>query len=69
MVMIGDSNTDIRAGKNAGTTTIGALTGYFEKDMLAEELPDFIFESISDIPENLDKILEKINEKLVFYIC
>ena len=47
-VMIGDSNVDIEAGKNAGTKTIRAVYG-FHKDYLHNPEPDFIIKDISDL--------------------
>ncbi|MDO8430629.1 MAG: HAD-IIIA family hydrolase [Candidatus Taylorbacteria bacterium] len=49
-VMIGDSNLDIEAGKNAGTKTIRATYG-FHSDNLRNPEPDFF---IKDIKELLD---------------
>lgn len=47
-VMIGDSNLDIQAGKNAGTKTVRVTYG-FHKDNLKEPEPDFFIEDISDL--------------------
>lgn len=54
MVYVGDSHVDIRAGKAAGTKTIGVLTGMDDYDALAAEQPDAIIESVLDLG---DKIL------------
>lgn len=42
--MIGDSERDIIAGKNAGCKTIGLMRGYALKN--ANEIPDFIFNDL-----------------------
>jgi len=42
--MIGDSERDIEAGKNAGCKTIGLLTGHALKG--AKNLPDYIFDNL-----------------------
>lgn len=49
-VYIGDSIIDIRAGKGAGTGTIGVLTGASDLKRLQEEAPDAILESVTDLP-------------------
>ena len=45
-VMIGDSKTDIIAGKKAKTKTVGVLSGYTDGIELKHEKPDFIFDNI-----------------------
>lgn len=47
-VMIGDTDTDIEAGKNAGTKTVRATYG-FNTERLHETKPDIIIDDISDI--------------------
>lgn len=51
MVYVGDSRVDIRAGKAAGTRTIGVLTGIDGRAALAAEAPDAILESITALRE------------------
>ena len=46
--MVGDSNVDIEAGKNARTKTIRATYG-FHKDKMHEPEPDYFIEDISDL--------------------
>ena len=50
-VYVGDTRIDIRAGKAAGTGTIGVLTGFDTHEMLAEEQPDAIIDSLKNLPE------------------
>ena len=50
-------------GKNAGCITVGVLSGYATREMMEEYYPDFIIESVKDIPNLLPKLLEKINSK------
>ena len=50
-VYVGDTRVDIRAGKAAGTGTIGVLTGFDTHEMLAEEQPDAIIDSLKNLPE------------------
>lgn len=47
-VMIGDSITDIEAGKNAGVKTIGVLTG-FDKEILNRSNPDILATNIAEV--------------------
>ncbi|MHA1110447.1 MAG: HAD family hydrolase [Promethearchaeota archaeon] len=61
MVMVGDMDADILAGINSGCTTVGVLSGYASKDMMEEYNPDFIIESVKDLPNLLPKLLEKID--------
>ncbi|MCX8153234.1 MAG: HAD family hydrolase [Candidatus Bathyarchaeota archaeon] len=48
-VMIGDSVSDVRAGKAAGTKTIAVLSGLFTCEELAREKPDLILEDVSKV--------------------
>lgn len=61
LVMVGDMESDILAGKNSGCSTVGVLTGYASREMMKEYNPDFILESVKDLPNLLPKLLEKIN--------
>jgi len=51
--MVGDHPMDIRVGKEAGTLTVGVLTGYSGADALAEAGADLIIESAADIIHHL----------------
>lgn len=53
IVYVGDSRVDIRAGKAAGTKTIGVLTGMDGYDVLAAERPDAIIESVLYLKERI----------------
>ena len=50
-VYIGDTRTDIQAGKAAGTYTVGVLTGFDDQDTLRAERPDAVIDSISELHE------------------
>jgi pyrophosphatase PpaX len=63
-VMTGDSDADVIAGKNAGTTTIGATYG-FHGTRIADSNPDHLIDSINEIipilissPGYKDELLE-----------
>jgi phosphoglycolate phosphatase len=46
---VGDSRTDIQAGKAAGMKTVGVLTGFDNRETLGRENPDAIIDSIADL--------------------
>lgn len=50
---VGDMRLDIKAGKAAGTRTIGVLTGFDDYAALEKEAPDAILNSIVSLPEVL----------------
>ncbi|WP_050602744.1 HAD family hydrolase [Ruegeria sp. 6PALISEP08] len=54
VVMVGDSLHDLQAGRAAGMTTIGVLTGLAEADALAP-MADVVLPDIGHIPEWLAK--------------
>jgi pyrophosphatase PpaX len=49
-IVVGDSVTDINAGKNAGTKTVGVLSGIFSLDELRSANPDLILENVTKLP-------------------
>ena len=50
-VYVGDTRTDMQAGKAAGMFTVGVLTGFDDYDALNKESPDAIIDSIGDLME------------------
>ena len=50
-VYIGDTTTDIKAGKAACMRTVGVLTGFDDYDSLEKEMPDAIINSIRNLAE------------------
>ncbi len=58
VLYLGDTNTDMQTGKNAGFTTVGVTWGFRPK----EELEKFHPEYIIDTPLEALKILEKENQ-------
>lgn len=48
-LMVGDSELDIRCGKNAGTHTCAASYGYRNIETLKREKPDFMIEEIREL--------------------
>lgn len=53
-MMVGDSVTDVRAGKAAGMITVAVLSGLFSKEELSVELPDIILNDVTELPSFLD---------------
>lgn len=53
IVYVGDSRVDIRAGKAAGTMTVGVLTGVDDYEALRAEAPNAILDSVVALREIL----------------
>lgn len=49
-VIVGDSVSDIRAGKAAGAKTVAVLSGLFSKEELANENPHLILKDVNMLP-------------------
>ena len=60
IIMVGDMWMDIEAGKKTGALTIGVLTGFSSRGELETTKPDFILESIADLPSILPEIINKV---------
>ena len=52
-IMVGDSVTDIQAGKAAGTKTIAVLTGLFTQKELTKQNPDLILKNVTELPKHI----------------
>ena len=50
-VYVGDTTTDMQAGKAAGMRTVGVLTGFDDRDALNKEIPDAIIESVNALKD------------------
>lgn len=48
-IMIGDSELDVRCGKNAGAKTCAVTWGYRSKVILEKEKPDYIAENVFNL--------------------
>jgi pyrophosphatase PpaX len=57
--IIGDMSTDVEAARKAGSIAIGVASGIFNKQLIKSN-PDFIAQSIIDIPNALDEIINRI---------
>ncbi len=55
-VFIGDTNVDIRTGKNAGMTTIGVLWGFRDREELESAGADYIVKHPSEILGVIEKL-------------
>ena len=60
-VMVGDGDTDIKAGQAAGTTTIAALYGNREKDELHVLNPDYEIEEFSELIPIITNLENSLN--------
>ena len=49
-IIVGDSTSDIRAGKAAGAKTVAVLSGLFSRQELAKENPDLILKDATALP-------------------
>lgn len=61
-IVIGDMHTDIKMGKAVDAITIGVLTGIFTKEKFLELDPDFILDSVADIPNRIEEIRQLIEK-------
>jgi HAD superfamily hydrolase (TIGR01509 family) len=50
-VYVGDTQSDIQAGKAAGMKTVGVLTGFDDYETLNKEIPDAVIDSIANLME------------------
>ncbi len=46
---VGDSREDLQAGRAAGMTSVGVLTGLDDRESLAQESPTMILDSVADL--------------------
>jgi HAD superfamily hydrolase (TIGR01509 family) len=53
-VIVGDSVSDVRAGKAAGARTVTVLSGLFSHEELAKEHPDLILEDVTQLPNHIE---------------
>ena len=53
-IIVGDSISDIRAGKAAGAKTVAVLSGIFSSQELAEENPDLIIKDATVLPNFIE---------------
>ena len=58
-IMVGDTVWDVVAAKNAGLATIGVLTGGFSESELREAGAVAVYESVSELTEDLDSALSR----------
>jgi HAD superfamily hydrolase (TIGR01509 family) len=53
-IIVGDSISDIRAGKAAGAKTVAVLSGLFSRQELAKENPDLIIKDATALPNFIE---------------
>ncbi|MBT0160019.1 HAD family hydrolase [Candidatus Bathyarchaeota archaeon A05DMB-2] len=52
-LIVGDSVSDVRAGKAAGAETVAVLSGLFSREELAREKPDLILRDATYLPSHV----------------
>ncbi len=52
--IVGDSISDVRAGKAAGSKTVAVLSGLFSRQELIEEKPDLIIKDVTALPDFIE---------------
>ncbi len=62
-LLVGDTDNDIRAGKNARILTCGAAYGYFPRERLQAQHPDFLIDAPMELLTVLDGRLPKGERK------
>lgn len=55
-IFVGDSRADVIAGKSAGVQVIAVSTGVASRDQLAQEMPDYMIDSLALLPDHIMKI-------------
>ncbi|GAB4306568.1 MAG: hypothetical protein Kow0069_03470 [Promethearchaeota archaeon] len=63
VAMVGDSWHDVRAARNAGVRSVAVLCGYGTREALAAEGPQFVVNSVSDVPSLLPLLEARMDEK------
>ena len=53
-VVVGDSVSDVRAGKAVGIAAVSVLSGLFSREELMRENPDLILETVNELPRYVD---------------
>ncbi len=53
-VIVGDSVSDVRAGKAAGSKTVAVLSGLFSRQELIKENPDLIIKDVTLLPKFIE---------------
>ncbi len=53
-VIVGDSVSDVKAGKAAGAKTVAVLSGLFSHEELAREHPDLILKDVTQLPNHIE---------------
>ena len=55
-VFVGDSRADVIAGRSAGIQIIAVPTGVASRDQLLEEMPNYLLDSLSELPTYIKSI-------------
>lgn len=57
-VMVGDTWQDVAAARNAGVRVVALSCGYGVAADFADPAPDFLLESVADLPAHVDALLD-----------
>jgi len=60
-LVVGDSPSDIKAAKAFGASMCAVLTGPYKRDKILREEPDFIINSVNDLPEIIHRFFRMEN--------
>jgi len=52
-IFVGDSRADVIAAKSAGVPVIAVSTGVASRDQLAQEMPDYMLDTLALLPEHI----------------
>ncbi|MCX8182107.1 MAG: HAD-IA family hydrolase [Candidatus Methanomethyliaceae archaeon] len=55
LIVVGDTDIDIKAGREAGALTVAVMTGVTPLEKILAERPDFLIKDVSDLPEILER--------------
>jgi HAD superfamily hydrolase (TIGR01549 family) len=55
VMVVGDTELDVIAGKRAGVTTVAVTTGVTPIERITREQPDFIIKDLGELPRILDR--------------
>ncbi|MBD5534772.1 MAG: HAD-IA family hydrolase [Lachnospiraceae bacterium] len=65
VVMVGDANNDVKCARSAKVPVIGVSWGDVEREVLLQDKPDYLADTVSELDNYIGKLL-KIKEKKKF---
>ena len=64
VAVIGDTEMDVRAGKEAGSITVAVTTGVKTAEQLQAERPDYIIATLFEVPKILSGLVDVDKKRL-----